>query len=263
MERYVEPGLAYCEERDLDVWGRLLLATRSWVALERGDWDRAAETVELVLMEDCTLSCLQARIVLGLLRARRGDPDPWTPLAEAREVAERTGQLWWTWQVAAAEAEALWLEGRPEAIADATADTFEWQCGSARRGPSPSSPGGAARAASRSRSRPTRAVPSSCSSAATGTAPSRHGGTPAAPTRRRSRWRSPVTRTRSGGARRAPRARSPARGGHRRAPPAGARRAWGAAWAAAGDEGESGEPHAAGARGARAGGPGSPERRDS
>jgi len=125
MERSVEPGLAYCEERDLAVWGRILLATRSWVALERGDWDRAAETVELVFMEDCTLSCLQARIVLALLRARRGDPDPWTPLAEAREVAERTGQLWWTGQVATAEAEALWLAGRPEAIADATADTFE------------------------------------------------------------------------------------------------------------------------------------------
>ena len=125
MERSVEPGLAYAEERDLAVWTRFLLATRSWVALERGDWDRAAETVELVFMEDCTLSCLQARIVLVLLRARRGDPDPWTPLAEAREVAERTGQLWWAWQIAATEAEALWLAGRPEAIADATADTFD------------------------------------------------------------------------------------------------------------------------------------------
>ena len=125
MERSVEPGLAHCEERDLAVWGRILLATRGWVALERGDWERAAETVELVLMEDCTLSCLQARVVLVLLRARRGDPDPWTPLEEAREVAERTGQLWWRWQIAAAEAEALWLGGRPEAIAEATAGTFE------------------------------------------------------------------------------------------------------------------------------------------
>jgi DNA-binding CsgD family transcriptional regulator len=125
MERHVEPGLAYCDERDLDVWSRILLATRSWVALERGDWQRAADTVELVFMEDCTLSCLQARVVLGLLRARRGDPDPWTPLAEAREVAGRTRQLWWEFQVAAAEAEALWLGGRPEAIADATAETFD------------------------------------------------------------------------------------------------------------------------------------------
>jgi DNA-binding CsgD family transcriptional regulator len=125
MERSVEPGLAWADERDLAVWGRFLLATRGWVALERGDWDRAAETVELVFMQDCTLSCLQARVVLALLRARRGDPDPSTPLAEARPVAERTGQLWWMWQIAVAEAEALWLAGRTEGIADATEETFE------------------------------------------------------------------------------------------------------------------------------------------
>ena len=40
-------------------------------------------------------------------------------------MAERTRQLWWEYQVAAAQAEALWLAGRPEAIADATAETFE------------------------------------------------------------------------------------------------------------------------------------------
>jgi DNA-binding CsgD family transcriptional regulator len=125
MERCVEPALAYCEERDLDVWGRSLLAMRSWVAFERGDWDRAADTARLVLMEDCTLSCLQARVVLGLLRARRGDPDPWTPLAQARDVAERTGYLWWRWQVAAAHAEAAWLTGRADEIATATADAFD------------------------------------------------------------------------------------------------------------------------------------------
>jgi DNA-binding CsgD family transcriptional regulator len=125
MERCVEPALAYCEERDLDVWGRMLLAMRSWVALERGDWDRAADVARLVLMEDCALSCLQAHVVLALVRARRGDPDPWTPLSQAREVAERTGYLWWKWQVAAAHAEAAWLEGRAGEIEGKTAHTFE------------------------------------------------------------------------------------------------------------------------------------------
>jgi hypothetical protein len=79
----------------------------------------------LVLTQNCTLSCLQVRIVLGLLRARRGDPDPWTPLAQAHKVAERMGQLFYLWQVAAAEAEAAWLEGRPAAIAGLTDATFE------------------------------------------------------------------------------------------------------------------------------------------
>jgi DNA-binding CsgD family transcriptional regulator len=124
MATRVYPGLAFCEERDLAVWGRILLAMQSWLELERGAWDDAADTTALVLSQRCTLSSLQARIVLGLLRARRGDPDPWAPLAEAHEVAQETTQLWWTAQVAAAQAEAAWLERRPAKIAQATEDAF-------------------------------------------------------------------------------------------------------------------------------------------
>ena len=124
MERVAEAGRAYCEEHGVLAPGRFLLAMRGWVELERGDWDEAAATVSLVLSEQCTLSCAQARIVLGLLRARRGDPDPGTPLDEAEAVARRTGQLWWLWQVAAAQAEAAWLEGRSEAIVEATGDAY-------------------------------------------------------------------------------------------------------------------------------------------
>jgi DNA-binding CsgD family transcriptional regulator len=124
MERVAEAGSAYCDEHGVLAPGRYLLAMRAWIELERGDWDEAAATVSLVLSERCTLSCAQARIVLGLLRARRGDPDPWTPLDEADAVARRTGQLWWLWQVAAARAESAWLEGRPEAIVEATEEAY-------------------------------------------------------------------------------------------------------------------------------------------
>jgi DNA-binding CsgD family transcriptional regulator len=70
------------------------------------------------------MSCVQARIVIALLRARRGDPDPCTPLAEAEPVVERTGQLWWLWQLSAAKAEAAWLEGREDVIGEATEVAF-------------------------------------------------------------------------------------------------------------------------------------------
>ena len=124
MEQAADAGTSFCDEHDALAPGRYLLAMRSWIELERGNWDRAADTVSLVLSEQCTLSCVQARIVLGLLRARRGDPDPWTPLAEAETVAQRTGQLWWLSQLAAARAEAAWLEGRSDAIGEATEDAF-------------------------------------------------------------------------------------------------------------------------------------------
>ncbi|HST24797.1 MAG TPA: AAA family ATPase [Gaiellaceae bacterium] len=120
MERANDAGRAYCDEHDVLASSRYLLVMKSWIELERGQWDEAGETASRVLALRCTMSCLQARIVLGLLRARRGDPDPWTPLAEAEPVVKRAGQLWWRWQLSAAKAEAAWLEGRPEAIADAT-----------------------------------------------------------------------------------------------------------------------------------------------
>jgi DNA-binding CsgD family transcriptional regulator len=124
MERHVELGLAFCEEHGLAVSARYLLAARAWVELERGTWNRAADTVSLVLTQECALSCLQARVVLALLRARRGDPDPWTPLAEADAVARQTGHLWWLGQVAAARAEAAWLAGRPDEVAAVTEDAY-------------------------------------------------------------------------------------------------------------------------------------------
>ncbi len=124
VRQYVEPGLAFCDERDLNVWGDVILAMRAWLELEEGEWDAATATVTQVLARNCVLSAAQANIVLGLIRARRGDPDPWTPLDEAYDVAERTEQLWWTSQVAAAKAEAAWLEGRPDVIADATEAPF-------------------------------------------------------------------------------------------------------------------------------------------
>lgn len=124
MERAREAGQAFCDEHDVLASSRYLLAMRSWIELERGRWDEAAETASRVLSLRCTLSCVQARIVIALLRARRGDPDPWTPLAEAEPAVQRAGQLWWLWQLSAAKAEAAWLEGRAEAIGDATESAY-------------------------------------------------------------------------------------------------------------------------------------------
>ena len=124
MDGFVRPGLAFCEERDLPIWSRYLLAMRGWIELERCEWDTAADTVSVMLAHGCTLSSLQANLVLALLRARRGDPDPWTPLAAADGVARITGQLWWLWQVAVAAAETLWLDGRSSEIRAATEDAY-------------------------------------------------------------------------------------------------------------------------------------------
>jgi hypothetical protein len=58
--------------------------------------------------------------VLGRLRARRGDPDPWGPLDEALQLARQTGELQRIGLAAAARAEAHWLAGDDEAVAGET-----------------------------------------------------------------------------------------------------------------------------------------------
>lgn len=49
-----------------------------------------------------------------MVRARRGDPDVWPLLDEAKLMAEREGELQYAVPVSLARAEAAWLEGRPD-----------------------------------------------------------------------------------------------------------------------------------------------------
>lgn len=121
-DRHLEAGIAYCRERDLDSW---LLYMTGWHArslLEQGHWDLAAAAATTVLDRPgvAAPSRITPLAVLGRLRARRGDPDPWTPLDEASELALATGELQRLAPVAAARAEARWLTGVFELVGPET-----------------------------------------------------------------------------------------------------------------------------------------------
>jgi DNA-binding CsgD family transcriptional regulator len=64
--------------------------------------------------------------MIGLVRARRGDPDWRSPLDEVAAIAVPTGELQLLAQVAAAQAEAAWLAGKPEEIAGLTEAAFRF-----------------------------------------------------------------------------------------------------------------------------------------
>ncbi|HEX4760832.1 MAG TPA: AAA family ATPase [Thermoleophilaceae bacterium] len=121
-DRYLDAGLEYCSERGVDLWRLYLLAYRARAALDRGRWDDAVEAATLVVRDprSSPMPRIVALSVLGLVRARRGDPDVWPPLDEAWSQAEPTAELQRIEPAAAARAEAAWLEGRPEAVAEAT-----------------------------------------------------------------------------------------------------------------------------------------------
>jgi DNA-binding CsgD family transcriptional regulator len=120
---YLETGLEYCSERDLDLWRLYLLAYRARAELDQGRWAEAADSAGLVLRDprSSLLPRILALVVLGLVRARRGDPDHWPPLQEALGLAQRSGEaLQDIAPVAAARAEAAWLAGKNDAVTEAT-----------------------------------------------------------------------------------------------------------------------------------------------
>ena len=87
-DHWLEEGLAYTAERDLDDHRIYLLAWRADAALERGRWDDAAADARTALNHPhAVLHRTWALLELGYLRALRGDPGVWELLDEMSEVA--------------------------------------------------------------------------------------------------------------------------------------------------------------------------------
>jgi DNA-binding CsgD family transcriptional regulator len=68
---------------------------------------------------------INALVVLATLRARRGDPEAHALLDEAWALGEPSGEPHRIAPVAAARAEAAWLDGHPERSPEATETAFE------------------------------------------------------------------------------------------------------------------------------------------
>jgi DNA-binding CsgD family transcriptional regulator len=121
-QRDLDAGIAYCAEHDLDAWRLYMTGYRARAELDEGRWDEAALSAGAVLAHRRvpTPSRVSPLLVVGRLRARRGDPDPWTPLDEALTLARGTGELQRLGPVAVARAEARWLAGEEERIGEET-----------------------------------------------------------------------------------------------------------------------------------------------
>ena len=119
---YLDAGIEYCRERGLEAWVDALLAAKCESDLAQGRWDEAA--VGALRFTGSASEHIAPRwsasMVLGALRARRGDPHPWEMLDQARDIAENVGELQFIAPVAAFRAEAAWLEGRVDAIGPET-----------------------------------------------------------------------------------------------------------------------------------------------
>jgi DNA-binding CsgD family transcriptional regulator/tetratricopeptide (TPR) repeat protein len=120
--RHLQAGIDYCSDRGFERDRLYLLAYRSRLELDQGRWAEATDSATAVLRIPRTSITprIVALVVLGLVRARRGDPGQHAPLDEAWALSEPTGELPRLGPVAAARAEVAWLAGDRDAVVDAT-----------------------------------------------------------------------------------------------------------------------------------------------
>jgi DNA-binding SARP family transcriptional activator len=127
LNRSIQSWLDYCDERGLELWRFYLLAYRARSELDQGQWTEAVESGSSVLRvpQTSTLPRIVALVVLGLAHARTGDLGTWDALDEALALAQPSGELQRIEPVAAARAEAAWLEGKHGAVGPATDSALE------------------------------------------------------------------------------------------------------------------------------------------
>jgi len=124
---YLEDGIAYSDEHDIDAWRLYMLAFRARARFEQVDWNGASEDLEVVLRDrrPAPVSRILALTTLGHMRIRRGDPDANGPLEEARQLAAHSGESQRLGPLAAAFAEAAWLAGDRDRIVREVSPVYE------------------------------------------------------------------------------------------------------------------------------------------
>ena len=123
---YLADGITYTREHDVEICRIFLSGLKARGELDQGRWDAAADLAVSVAEHSLgPIARIVPLVVIGLLRARRGDPDPWAPLDEALEIARPTDELQRLAPVVAARAEVCWLTGSPERIAAETTALLE------------------------------------------------------------------------------------------------------------------------------------------
>ena len=120
-ELYLQRGVAFCAERDLDAPRLHQVSSLAHVRMLQGRWDDAAAAAQEVISSPraTAIARIRALVTLGRLRARRGDPGVGSALDRAMQLAG--GAMPRVAAVQAARAEAAWLEGRDDVAAQEAA----------------------------------------------------------------------------------------------------------------------------------------------
>lgn len=124
-ERYLAEGFAYTIDRGLEIFARYIMGWQALTFIHLGRWKQAAEVTRQLAqnLASSAISRIPVLAATGLLQSLSGEPGGQAALAEALELAERTGTLQHLGLVRTARAGAAWLDGSPErALAEARAN---------------------------------------------------------------------------------------------------------------------------------------------
>lgn len=90
--QFLQDGINYCEERNLDSSKNYKLYLKSRILLETGDWSQAASIAENLLANPSLLGTVKisALAVLTAIKIRRGEPNALPLLMEAKTLAFKT-----------------------------------------------------------------------------------------------------------------------------------------------------------------------------
>ena len=116
-KRYLEPGIAFCDEHDITTFAICLRGEHANVLERTSRWDEAValSTEILIKVGPSPANRLCSLIRLGVIGARRGEPGVWGYLDEAAATADEAGEPQNQVPARLARAEAHWLEGELDA----------------------------------------------------------------------------------------------------------------------------------------------------
>lgn len=93
-QRYMAEGIAYCDEHDATTYASRLHSEQANLFERTGRWDEAVALTDMLLrgVDLSPVNRLCGLILLGVIRARRGEPGVWECLDEVVAIADDKGE---------------------------------------------------------------------------------------------------------------------------------------------------------------------------
>lgn len=125
-QRYLDEGMDYCIDRDLDSWTRYHEGWLTRLLLNRGEVAAAADLARSMLQrpDASAVNTIQPMLVLAQVHARSGDPRAPEELARAADLADRMREVQRVGPTTAARCEAAWIAGDPDTAATLAAESW-------------------------------------------------------------------------------------------------------------------------------------------